>query len=577
MTPASCHEFYVAPQGSDQNDGIKDSPFKTVERAQRAARKTDKSKPGKTVVHLRGGTYTLERTIEFDVRDSGTASHPVVYQAYPGEQPVLSGGRHLDGWEKVGKLLYQASTGGLDFRQLYVNGRKASRSRFPNPGSYLNLAEWNEQNQTILLPPGTVRDWQHFDEVEMYVQMQWSVALMRLETFSVKAQGVELTVKNPERDMVFRRRYPMKLPGQSFHFENAREFIDRPGEWSLSRREGICCYLPRAGEKMDSAEVIVPQLETLLSVKGTLDQPVEYLRFEGLTFMHSSWTMPSDRGYLNVQAGQYSLEPTDKDVQYVGRPPSAVYVACAGHLVFKRNVFKKLGSTGLDLHYGTHDCEVAGNVFYDIAGTAVSHTRLSDPDVEIHTPYNPVDQRDLCVNDWIHNNWIESVGYEYGGSVGILSGWPVAVKIEHNELRHLAYSGISVGWGWTAVPNAMHDNLIRWNHIDSPMELFSDGAGIYTLSEMPGSLIFRNVVSNVNASGWAVGAASPKCYYMDERSGGITFQQNCASAGSGVERYLFNQPGDIRILPMDASMVPDIIKNAGLDPEYRDIGKQAVD
>ena len=569
---ASGIELYVSPQGSNQGVGTKDAPFQTIERAQQAAREIDTGKPGETVVYLRGGTYSIDHTIKFDARDSGTETHPVVYRAYPGERPVSSGGTVLGNWEKAGPTLYKASTGGMEFRQLYVDGAKALRSRHPNTGEFLPIVRWDMDTRKIIMPPGTLQDWLNFDEVEMYLQQAWSISIMRMETYAAHPEGFALTVRNPERDLVFKRKYPRKRDKQYYHLENAREFIDQPGEWCVDRKEGICHYLPRSGEDMASAEVIVPQVETLVSVQGTLDDPVRHMRFEGITFKHSNWTMPYDQGYLNVQAGQYTIEPTVGNTQYVGRPPAAVYVAGAQNLVFKRNVFTKLGSTALDLHYGTRDCEVVGNVFYNIAGSGISHAKLSDPDVEFHTPYNPEDKREMSVNDRIHNNYIELVGDEYGGCVGIVGGYSTAVKIDHNELRDIAYSGISLGWGWTYEPNAMRDNMIRWNHIDNPCTIFADGAGIYTLSEMPGSLISSNFVSNVSRPEKADSKLSSKCYYLDMASGGITFDRNHVKHyDHGVERWFFHQPGEIKVTRLDSSMYPGIIEAAGLEPEYKDI------
>jgi hypothetical protein len=571
-------ELYVSPDGSDENPGTRAAPFQTLEHVREAARATDKSRPGETVVYLCDGVYTLAETLEFDARDSGTETHPVIYRACPDATPVISGGRRLTGWNKTGQLAWEAPTGELDFRQLYVNGKKALRARFPNLGNYLNLVEWDEETRTIVLPEGSVRDWQDFNQAEIHVQMVWSIAIMRLQAFSTADNGVGLTVTNPERDLVFKREHPRKFPNQSFHFENSREFMDQPGEWSIHLEKGICSYLPRSGEDLNAAEVIVPGLETLVSIVGTLDDPVRCLRFEGLTFMYSNWIRPNHQGYLNLQAGQYTIEPTVKNTQYVGRPPAAVYAAGVQNVVFTRNVFKHLGATGLDIHYGSSHCEVVGNVFYDISGTAVSQARLSDPDVQIHTPYNPRDPRDRCVNDSIHNNYIHSVGFDYGGAVGILCGYTTGVTIDHNELRDLAYSGISVGWGWNPAPNAMRDNLIRKNLIDHPMALFTDGAGIYTLSPMPGSVIARNFVKNMEHPEGATSVHKSKCYYLDERSSGITMDNNYwENIGPRVERFFLHKQGEIHFLPYDQSTFYAVRKEAGLRSEFKNIKALAVD
>ena len=44
---------------------------------------------------LRGGTYYLPQTLAFTPEDSGTKKTPVTYAAFPGEEPVISGGTRL--------------------------------------------------------------------------------------------------------------------------------------------------------------------------------------------------------------------------------------------------------------------------------------------------------------------------------------------------------------------------------------------------------------------------------------------------------------------------------------------------
>lgn len=352
-----------------------------------------------------------------------------------------------------------------------------------------------------------------------------------------------------------------------------------PGEWSVDLQNGICTYMPRSGESIADVSVIVPHVETLFRILGTLDEPVRHFQVEGLTFMHSNWNRPNHKGYLNAQAGQFTIEPTKDNIQYVERPPAAVYAAGVENLLIRRNVFTKLGAVGLDIHYGSKNSEVVGNVFYNIAGSGISIARFSDPDVEIHHPYNPEDPRDRCVDDWIHNNYIESVGFEYGGAIGIAAGYATSILIEHNELRNLAYTGISLGWGWTDQPNAMKNNRIIANVIEAPMLLFSDGGGIYTLSEMPGSLIARNFIRNVKRSEWADPHTTTKAYYLDEHTGGMTFSSNWfTDIGPAVERIFFNRPGHIHITPFEQRVERfEIMDNAGLKEEYRDIVRLARD
>lgn len=81
----------MSPEGNDANPGTIDRPFATIERARDAVREINRNMTGDIIVYLRDGTYRLERTLEFDERDSGTNGYRVIYQAYPGESPIISG------------------------------------------------------------------------------------------------------------------------------------------------------------------------------------------------------------------------------------------------------------------------------------------------------------------------------------------------------------------------------------------------------------------------------------------------------------------------------------------------------
>lgn len=72
--------YYVAPNGSNQNAGTINQPFKTIQHAVDLARAGD-------VILVRGGVYHETVT----VRSSGTAERPITLAAYPGETPVIDG------------------------------------------------------------------------------------------------------------------------------------------------------------------------------------------------------------------------------------------------------------------------------------------------------------------------------------------------------------------------------------------------------------------------------------------------------------------------------------------------------
>lgn len=82
QTPLPAGTLYVDPKsGSDGNAGSESAPFKTLQVA------LDKVTSHGTIA-LRGGTHFLDATIELGAKHSGIAM-----RAYPGEKPVVSGGK----------------------------------------------------------------------------------------------------------------------------------------------------------------------------------------------------------------------------------------------------------------------------------------------------------------------------------------------------------------------------------------------------------------------------------------------------------------------------------------------------
>jgi hypothetical protein len=99
--------FYVSPDGCDEwsgrlpkpNENKTDGPFATIARAQKAIREIKErgNLGGPIIVKIREGIYWLNETLLFTPEDSGTEESPIVYQAYEGEKPIISGGCPISG------------------------------------------------------------------------------------------------------------------------------------------------------------------------------------------------------------------------------------------------------------------------------------------------------------------------------------------------------------------------------------------------------------------------------------------------------------------------------------------------
>ena len=568
--------YYVSPSGDDANSGTLAAPFRTITKARDIVQSVNKNMTGDIVVYLRGGTYTIDSTITIGVSCSGTNGYSVKFMNYTGETPVISGGQAITGWtiSDAAKNIYQATGVSFNFRQLYVNGVKAVRARTPNllngnNPNFWRTAGFDNNADNIQVESSKVSNWNNFTRVEMHLLTQWGDNTMRLSSVSAAGSTAYLKIQSPEQDIIFQRKYPWLTNAQPYYFENAYDFLDTAGEWYLNQSTKTLYYKPRVGETMATATVIAPKVDTLLNIKGvSTTSQAHNITFSGITFLYANYLRPSNYGFLDGQAGQYNLSANSSNQQYVARPGAGVFVACANHIRFERNVFAHMGATGLDFNYGTHDDLIIGNVFTDIAGSGVSIAKFTqDTATEYHVAYNPSDTNERCVHDTVRDNYIYKVTTELYGSCGIACGYPRMVNIVHNEVCYTSYTGISVGYGWTVNVNAMTNNHIDSNDVHHIMLLLCDGGTIYTLSnQQPSSTICYNYLHDFSTSTWA--AYGMYGIYPDEETSGYTITGNVfVNAGnSQVNPYITT----ITVSNNDGTS-PTTIANAGIEAAYRDI------
>ncbi|MDQ0935309.1 RICIN domain-containing protein [Streptomyces turgidiscabies] len=525
------------------------------------------------VVNLRGGTYPLTAPISFGTSDSGTNGHTVVYQAYNGETPVITGGKAVTGWTPAANGEYKASVGSLNFRQLYVNGVRATRARFPDIGSDFQLQGSDKPNKLLKVLSSQVSSWDHLNQVEMMLETQWGESFLRLKSINSSNGIANVSIQDHEAGILFQRPWPQLSDGSPLHFENAHEFLNEPGEFYVDTTTQTVYYKPRPGEDMSTASVQAPTLRTLFDIKGTnLDSPAHDLRFSGLTFTRTTWMEATDNGYLNAQGGNYNLSADNSNNQYVDRPPAGVQASYADRLSFTGNTFTQMGASALDLHHGVHDSSVTGNLIHDIAGNGITVGKFSDPAVEYHSVYNPPttpsgeDAREVVKNVTVKNNLINRIGEDYLGTAGINAGFVNSTTIDHNDISDTPWAGVSLGWGWQSAANAEGDNSVSFNRIGNVMNRLCDYAGIYHLSNDPGTVINGNYIHDVIRMPAACGSAVHGLY-TDEGSNNMTLSNNVLSRTDGFINQ--NRNGSNVTLTNNTTSGDSVIKASGLESAYQ--------
>lgn len=122
--------LYTSPTGS--GTACSSAQPCSLSQAQATVRAIAPTMTGDIVVQLAGGTYALSAPLTFTAADSGANGFTVFWQAAPSSRPIISGGQRVTGWTPADSAqnIWQANVGtGFDTRQLYVNGRIATRAR----------------------------------------------------------------------------------------------------------------------------------------------------------------------------------------------------------------------------------------------------------------------------------------------------------------------------------------------------------------------------------------------------------------------------------------------------------------
>ncbi len=608
--------FHVSPFGSDKNPGTEPEPFQTIQRARDEVRKVNQRMTGDIEVILHDGTYQLGETLCFDYRDGGTGGHNVVYKAAEGAAPVVSGGRAITGWKADTDGRWKAATDIENFRQLYINGRRAVRARGDVPTDIVLHGDDGYKTNDVAMA-----DWKNPGDIEFCYIVVWchtrckvqsirrdgdhAIVTMLQPHFKIARtkQGVQVNVPNyiaPSLHPLLRRK---RLQD---YLENAFELLDEPGEWYLDRSASTVYYIPRPGEDMKTARVIAPKVETLIELHGTLKRPVENIHFQGITFAHASWLRPSRIGLVDVQANfihdperlipcikPWVVTPQCENI----KSPANIVCHAAKAIRFEQCTFTKLGGAGIDLEYGSQDNVISGCRFHDISGTAIQVGDVLKDD------HHPDDPRMIVKNNTVTNNHIHDCGVDYKGGVGVFVGYTDHTTIAHNEIHDLPYSGISVGWGWGmvdagggakryhvplkyATPTPSGNNRIEHNHIHHVMNMLQDGGGIYTLGNMAGTIIRGNHIHD--------NSGIPGGIYLDEGSGfievtdnvvynvyrGIHYnnrKQNRIATCNEHDNFFGIRPAGL-VGPRNADGAPpikpeiqEVLDKAGPTPEYRDV------
>lgn len=515
------YNIYVSNKGNDlwtglQEDPVKnDGPLLTLESAVKKVRAHYAEHKGSSYnIILRSGFYTIEKTIEFTPEDD----FELVLQAYAGEKPVISAGRKIDGWKKSkvnGHSCWkvnipEVASGDWYFRQLFVNGERVTRPRFPESGfyevedpllgKYDNGADQLKyaQRDRFIFKEGDIRNWKNLEDVNAMVIHYWQEDYLPVKAVDEEKRQVIFSARSY---MAFIRSHPAHACDNAWYYmDNVFEALDKPGEWYLERGSGDLYYIPKPGEKIKDVEIIAPLQNQIIKLTGDPlnEKFVKNIHIEGITFKHNSIQIDRHYGTGNVFGCS-----GDAMIRLFG----------AKNCTLTDCEFINLGEYGIEILGASSEIYVVGNSFKDMGAGAIKITS--------NWTNNWGASSDLMTQN-IHftDNEVHSGGRVFHGAVAVLANFIKHGRILHNHISDFYYNGIVCGGRSSAV--GCYDNLIIKNHIhDIGQGWLSDMGGIYVHGLQPGMVLKGNKIHDVNSACYG-----GNCIYLDDHCEHVIVEQN---------------------------------------------------
>ena len=553
------------------------TPDSSLDDAVRQAREMRRlGQANEVTIHLAAGTYYIYEPLRLRPEDSGLT--------ISGSQAVISGGMQIKGWRKQGKLLVadvpDFNGRPVDFRQLWVNGRKAVRARDVSEFEQMaRIRTYDKKNQVLWVPRKAVEKILRAPYAEMVLHEMWCTSNLRIKSIELQDDSAGIRFHQPEAKLQFEHPWPSPMTPNTghpspFYLTNAKELLDEPGEWYHDIREHKLYYMPRKNEtftnRNETFAAIVPMIETLVEVIGSAERPVRNITFKGVAFSHTTWIRPSEKGHVPLQAGMYLLEayklrpqidrPNNHKLDnqgWLGRADAAVELRYTEDINFDGCRFEHLGGSGLDYVVACRRGATTNCTFTDIAMNGYVCGSFSPEGLETHLPYQPTDFRVVCSGQQVDNCHFYDVTNEDWGCVAICAGYVSGICIEHNTINNISYTGISLGWGWNRDLVCMKDNKVYANLIYDYAQHMYDCAGIYTLGNQPGTVISENVVRDIAKPSYVHDPNHWFYLYTDEGSSNITIRDNWTPE----EKYLQNANGPGNVWENNGPQVSENIKD----------------
>lgn len=382
---------------------------------------------GAATIWIKDGTYDQTKTVLLEAADSD-----LTIRAAKDAKPKFTGAVKIDTFKPYKDSIVQADVSklipkGAKFRQVLFDDERLILARWPNfdandplyggwafvdaiPPKEMDAHQWKSE---MYVNPKDVRTWAHPEDVEIDIFAMYGWWNFIQPVKSLDAATRKLTLAKPCS-------YDLH-PHNRFHFQNALEELDAPGEWFIDPRSGTLYVWPPAPLEKHSVRLV---------------------------------TLPS---FIKIGAGAKNI--TVRGLSFTGCNANAITTDRTEHCTIASCTFTNVGdfSGGAISLSGGTDNAALGN---DISYTGSGGISLSGGDRPTLTP---------C-NNRADNNHIHHIGIYNKNACGV-GATGVGITISHNLIHDGPRMGVQMGG---------NNITVEYNHMHHLVMETQDGGAIYT-------------------------------------------------------------------------------------------------
>ena len=554
----AAYTVHVSPKGDNENDGSSwEKAVSSLNQAHLLIREWyTLGNVGDVMIVLDDGEYYVDSTLNF--LEDDVKGGELYIRSRNANKATISGSRKANANEIVentdpnmfGGQRYWKIPCAEQINQLYINDNYGIRARYPNSGDELRILNMDRTMREIVLDGADVQGFSEadFEGSTLTVGIMWSESYLRVKNLTKNGDFARVQISG-EDSFVFAREGLTLRPRCNYHFENSMAFMDVSGEWYWSDAEDCIYYLPYSYETISNTTVRIPYTEVLMSVTGELGGAVSGVHFEGLNFKYTK------NGIVDGQVGGQANRNDNIETKRIsgglndGRPVAALSFEYADNVTFSGNLFACMGGGAIDFVQGVSNSKVEKNIFRAIGGNGILASATAY-DIYIVSK----DERTFIKNVDVSNNYFTNIGWQDYDACAVIFNYGVDVKIHHNTINNVLYTGISIGWGWVAETFPFLSGFeISYNRLTNCNALLSDGGPIYTIGCMPNSKITNNYVGESYNSVWKYPEDISQGgqiwwanagIYLDSNTGGdsnesrLMVENNYIASDVNTQRYL---------------------------------------